>query len=211
MNEFNKTDREEVEMLKKWWKDSGKSIAIAIVIGLVVSFGWQGWRKYQRQQKQEASILYQSLSVSDYQKKPKLAEKFAQQLMKDYRRSPYATFAALWSAKEALQKNNLVAALASCQWVLKNSKVSSLQQIARIRAARVLLAQKKPKKAMSILAKVDDETFEPLIENVKGDIYTFMGDSKAAHKAYQAAKIGMSSSINTSDPLLGMKLAQPFQ
>jgi len=210
MNEFNRTSSEEVEMLKKWWKDYGRAIAIAVAIGLIVGLGWQYWRKHQRQHRQQASFYYQSMSLADYQKKPKLAEKFAKQLMKNYSRSPYATFAALRSAKEALQKNNLASALANYRWVLKNSKVSSLQQIARIRAARVLLAQKKLKAAMSLLSEVDDKTFAPLIENVKGDIYAAMGDSKAAHKAYQAAKMGLSSSINTSDPVLDMKLAQPI-
>lgn len=210
MAEYDMTNREQAEMLKKWWKDYGRAIAIAIVIGLIVGFGWRYWHKHQQKQAEQASLLYQSMSALDYQKKPKLARKFAQQLMQDYRRSPYAAFAALWSAKEAVQKNNLAAALANCQWVLKNSKVASFKQIARLRAARILLAQKKSNEALAMLSTVNDKTFEPLIENVKGDIYTAMGNNKAARKAYQAAKVGMSSAIGTTDPLLDMKLAQPI-
>ena len=210
MNIENMSDSEQVEMIKKWWKDYGKAIAIAVAIGLVVGFGWRYWHKYKLEQAQSASLLYQQLSAADYQKQPKVAKTFAERLMKNYSRSPYATFAALWTAKQDVQKNNLAAALANCQWILKNSHVRSLKQIARIRAARILLAQKKPKDAMSILNKVDDKTFKPLIENVKGDIHNAMGNGKAAQKAYQAAKVGMSSSIATTDPLLDMKLAQPM-
>jgi len=207
MNDHNMTDTEQVEMLKKWWKDYGKAITLAIVIGLIVGFGWRYWNKHQRHQTEQASLLYQNMSASEYQKKIKRAEGFASQLMKKHRRSPYATYAALWSAKESLQKNNLAAALGYCQWVLKNSKIASFKQIARLRAARILLAQKKPKEAMAMLKVVNDETFDPLVENIKGDIYTAMGDAKAAGKAYLAAKAGMSSS-DLSSPLLDMKLAQ---
>jgi len=60
-----------------------------------------------------------------------------------------------------------------------------------------------------MLKKVDEKTFEPSINNVKGNIYMAMGDNLAARKAYRAARDGMVSSINTSDPLLDMHLAQP--
>lgn len=207
----NMTSTEEVEMLKRWWNSYGKAIAIAVVIGLLVGFGWRYWNQYKTKQAAQASVLYQSMTIADYQKKVPLAEKFAGQLMSQYHRSPYATMAALWWAKEAIQQKKLPLALQKYEWVLKHGKLASLKQIAGIRAARVLLAQKKPKEALAMLDEVSDKTFKPLIDSVKGDVYTAMGNAKAARKAYAAAKTGMSSAINTSDPLLEMKLAQPVQ
>jgi len=65
MREYDMTDREQIDMLKKWWKDYGQSIAIAIMVGLVLSFGWRYWRAHQQQQVEQASSLYQTMMILD--------------------------------------------------------------------------------------------------------------------------------------------------
>jgi len=208
MNDYNLTDSEQIAMIKKWWKDYGRAIAVAVAIGLIVGFGWRYWSQHKVERAQQASVLYQQLSVADFQKQPKVAMVFANKLKQEYSHSPYASYAAFWAAKKAVNNKNLPLALKNCRWVVTNGRVKSLKQIARIRAARILLAQKKLKAAMTMLDRVNDKTFMPLINNVKGDIYTAMGEHKAARKAFESAKAGMSASIGVVDPLLDMKLAQ---
>ena len=205
----NTTDQEQVEMLKKWWKDYGKGIMIAIVIGLAVGFGWRYWHQQQIQHSEQASIAYQSMMVADVEKQPKVAQKYADQLLKDFRDTSYASMAGLFLARTAVQQNKLPDALARLQEVINKGKVASIKQIARIRAARVLLAQKKLAEALAVLSTVDDKTFEPLIENVKGDIFQAQGKGAAARKSYEAAKTGLST-IGINNPILVMKLAQPL-
>ena len=53
MSEFL-TEEEQVERLKQWWKENGRSIIAGVVIGLGVFGSWQGWRAYQIQQAEAA-------------------------------------------------------------------------------------------------------------------------------------------------------------
>ncbi len=201
------TDQEQVDMIKKWWNDYGKFIAIAVVVGLLIGFGWRYYNQHELQRAEQASAIYQSMGLASEQKNANAVKTYADQLTAQYPKSPYASLANFLLAKEMVGVNNLNGALMHLQWVVKNSKIKSYQQMARLRAARVLLAQKQPEKAMKMLAVVNDKNFAPLISSVKGDIYSAQGKQKMARAAYLKAKNGFMV-LNTADPLINMKLAQ---
>ena len=50
---------------------------------------------------------------------------------------------------------------------------------------------KKPREALDLLTPVDDKSYEPLVEWVRGDIATKMGDIETARADYQKAKAGL--------------------
>ncbi len=164
------TNKEQVELLKKWWHDYGISITVAIVLGLCIGFGWRYWHSYEHKQAQRASVIYMQLQGAVLQNQTGMAEQLATQLMKNYSRSPYAALAAMASAQQAIAKNQWDVALNQFNWVLQHAKMQSLKQIARIRAARVLIAQQKPKDALRLLQTVDDPAYQPLIDQVKSVI-----------------------------------------
>lgn len=201
------TDKEQVEMLRQWWNDYGKSIAIAIVIGLIVGLGWRYWRQHQVDVASQASSLYQSMLASAQQKDSAQSQRYADDLINQYARSPYATLAALFSAKTAIAANDLQQALNKLQWVVDHSKSAQFKQSARLRAARILLQQNKAQQALDLLAVVDDKAYQPLIDHIKGDAYTLLGNAASAKAAYEAAKKGLTEG-GVEDPLLNMKLSQ---
>ena len=43
MEEY-RTEEEQVEALRRWWDENGRSTIAAIVIALSVGFGWQAWK-----------------------------------------------------------------------------------------------------------------------------------------------------------------------
>ena len=51
------TDEEQVEAIKRWWKENGKSVIGGIVLRFAVIGGWQGWQGYQRNQGEAASMI----------------------------------------------------------------------------------------------------------------------------------------------------------
>lgn len=203
------TDQEQIELIKKWWNDYGKIVLVAIAIGLVAGFGWRYWIKQQNISHQQASLMYQQLLVADSQNTPDTVTQMAGEMQKHYPKTEYANLANLVAAKVAVNQNDLPAALQKLQWVMNHSHLKSLQQIARLRAARILTAQQKMPDALLLLATVDDSTFQPLIDEVKGDIYVAQGDSDKARQSYQAAQVGLSAIVG-EDALIAMKLAQPL-
>ena len=56
-----RTEEEQVEALRRWWDENGKSTIAAIVIALAAGFGWQAWKANDQQQRENASDIYQAM------------------------------------------------------------------------------------------------------------------------------------------------------
>lgn len=208
MAEYNMTDKEQVEMLKEWWNNYGKAIAIAIAVGLIVAFGWRYWHSHNVTKTQTASGLYEQLVILDSKKNVKAADVVANKLITEFKKTPYATMAALRMIRERVNQKDYKNALEQTEWVIKNGNAARFRQVARIRAARIQLFLNEPQAALATLAKVEDKTFQPLIDEVKGDIYTAMKKPDLASKFYKNAKAGLTAE-GITNPILNMKLAQP--
>lgn len=182
------SEKEQLESIKKWWQTNGKWIAISIIIGLLLGFGWRYWHQIQLRRDDNASMLYQSIVEADAKNNYKTAQGGTAILQKNFSRTPYASLSTLLSAKEFILEKNDDQALQQYQWVMTHSDLPRLQQIARISAARLLLAQNHPNAALKIITIVNDKHFEPLIAWVKGDIDMQKGDRQKAYAHYQIAK-----------------------
>ncbi len=202
----NAADKEQIEMLAKWWKDYGKAIVIAIVVGLIVGFGWRYWSNFKTKHTERAAALYQNLYRASVVGDKKTETKLVAVLKKDFFDTPYATMGVFITANTDITNKKLADALTELQWVVKHGKVKSFKQIARLRAARILLAEKQYPQALAILKTVDDKTFAPLINTVKGDIYSAQGDEAKANSAYKKAKSGYTT-LNISNPYLDMRIS----
>ena len=205
MNDYM-TEKEQLEQIKEWWNRSGKWLAVAVIIGLAIGFGYRYWQRHEIKQDEAASQLYQMVAVERFKKQPGVELQYVKQLQSNYSDSPYSTFAAFLLAKDQVAQKQFQQAVTYLDWVVQHAPTKSLKQLARIRAARVLVAMKQNKKAMEMLANVDDKTFLPMIENVKGDIYHAEGNVKAADAAYQKAKIGYMA-LGVENPLMLMQLS----
>ncbi len=203
------TDQEQIEVLKRWWRDYGKFLLIAIIVGAAAGLSWRYWHQQQDSHIQKASSLYQQILVENNNKKPELVENMIQEMQRNYSDTIYASMSNLLMAKIAIEKNQYNMALQKLEWVKDKTHVPSIQQIARLRIARILLEQKKMQAALDILAKVYDSSYQPLIDSVKGDIYLALGEREKAQQVYQTAQIGLSSLVG-QDLLTAMKLAQPL-
>ena len=42
-------EEQELNQLKEWWKDNGKSIIAAFILGVGGMLGWRYWQSYQSQ------------------------------------------------------------------------------------------------------------------------------------------------------------------
>jgi predicted negative regulator of RcsB-dependent stress response len=200
------SDKEQIEAFKNWWKEYGQTIAIAVVIGLGVGFGWRYWSQWQMQKEATASAMYQGALMADEKADATQAATNADELAKKFPSSPYSALASFLVAKDAVAHNNLDLAVEKFKWVIAHARDHRFQQIARIRAARIMLEQKQYPQALSVLSTVNDKTFLPMIQQVRGDIYAAQGRQAEAQKEYDAAKKALQSA-GVQDPLLQMKIA----
>lgn len=215
MSDSFRTEEEQIEALKTWWQESGKSTLVAIALGVAVVFGWQGWQKQQQAEVEAASAVYQNLlsavqspsgELSETQRAT--AQHLATSLREDYPDSTYAIFAALYEARFAVQENSLDAAEGALRWVLAKEPEQELLLQAKLRLARVLVAKQQYDDAMALLSG-DNAGFAALYEELKGDIYWAQDDRQQALNAYQQAQqLNLQAEAPKTNPLLDMKLQQ---
>jgi len=199
------TEVEQVERLKQWWHDYGTSAIIGIIIAIVGGFGWHYWQQHRENQLLEASVQYEQLLTSIVNGEAGDAENRANNLIDQYPRTPYAQLAALQLARQDVYQNKLADAESKLQWLIKHGDNSALRAVARIRAARVLVAEKQPEKALELLEKNNNKAYISAIEETKGDILVSMGKKQEALQAYQIAQKAFPG-LEVMQPLLQMKI-----
>ena len=191
--ESYRTEEEQVEALRRWWNENGRSTIVAIILALGLGFGYQGWKSYQVDNAEAASDLYQRMlqafsapALSPEQEE--IALQLAVQLKADYSSSTYAQFASLQLARVAVAQNNLAEAQAELRWVLgKADKGSDVARIAQLRLARVLAASGEPDQALSILEQGGEGPYKASYTVARGDILLSVDRAEEAAEAYAMA------------------------
>ena len=104
--EINTTDQDEIEILKKWWKENGTSLVTGLVVGLTILFGWRGWNEYVDSQGMAASQYFEQMQNAIIQQQAEKAEGVGNQLIDQYPGTVYATNAALALAALSVESND---------------------------------------------------------------------------------------------------------
>ncbi len=203
-----RTEEEQVEALRRWWNENGRSIVVAIVVALAAGFGWQGWKSLQSDEAGAASDKYQAfmrnLGGTD-EASIIAAEQLALEIKSDYSSTTYAQFAALHLARMAVFSGDLPAAESELRWVLsKADKNSEVGTIAQIRLARVLASTGDTEQALTILDSIGD-SYEGVRSLARGDILLAAGDEEGARLAYAGAQ-AFAALAGTELPTLQAKL-----
>lgn len=200
-----RTDEEQVEQLKKWWEENGKSIIAGIALGLIAIFGWRGWQDHIVTQGENASDLYEQMAADIRDGKGTDVKAIAEQLKQDYTSTPYSTFSSLLQAREAVDKDDIESAKTHLQWVLDNTDNDEFRHLAKLRLSRLLLTEGDKDAALSLIEKGDSGKFASSYHELRGDILLQQGDSKAAQDAYTQA-LATQNSIRGNQSIVQMKL-----
>lgn len=208
------SEEEQIESLKRWWKDYGKTIIIAIVVAVVGYFGYTTWQDQKRQKAEKASAVYEQLlklanaepgkTLSDSDKAT--ITHLAGELKDGNSHSMYAHSAAFFLAKLAVDDNKLDAAVTELKWVLSAKPEAATEQLARLRLARVLTAQKAYADALAQLSPEPAAAFTSEYAEARGDILKLQGDLDAARTAYEKALAATDPQQQERYMLLQMKV-----
>jgi predicted negative regulator of RcsB-dependent stress response len=187
MVETYRTEEEQVQAIKDWWKTNGRAVIAGLIIGIGAIAGYRYWTNYQTSQSQQASLIYAQVITSAASADSAKAFEQGKSLISNYSGTPYAALTALTLSKLALDKTDYATAAAQLRWVLDNSGDAGLKHIARLRLARVLAAQDKPDLAVSLLNESDTSGFTTLYQETRGDIFVQQGKTSEAVAEYRKA------------------------
>lgn len=149
-------EEQEINQLKDWWKENGKTIIVAFILGVGGMFGWRYWQTHQAEQIAQASAQYDTLINSvqqDEQAKKANIEQFVQANSK----TAYAVFALLDEAKKATEKQDFSAAEANLNQALTQSQDEVLTSIVALRLSAVQFQLGQLDNALSTLNQVKGE------------------------------------------------------
>ena len=180
-------EEQEINQLKDWWKENGKTIIVAFILGVGGMFGWRYWQAHQAEQIAQASAQYDALIYSaqqDEQAKKANIEQFVQANSK----TAYAVFALLDEAKKAAEKQDFAAAEANLNQALTQSQDEVLISIVALRLSAVQFQLGQLDNALTTLNQVKGESFNARKAILTGDIQIAKGDKVAAKNSFDQAQ-----------------------
>ncbi len=198
------TEQEQIELLKQWIKQYSLVILAGLAISLVTITGWRYWQARQQRILNHASSVYDEMLTARAQNNPANTQLQSTKLFTHYSGTTYAQIAALMLARDAVYEKNYTEAEKQLNWVIDHGGAPSYRQVARIRLARVLINENKPDDSLDILKKVEDKSFNGLIDEVRGDAWLAKHDAAKAREAYQQA-LNELPNAEVIRPILQMK------
>jgi predicted negative regulator of RcsB-dependent stress response len=166
--------------------------------------GWHYWQVRTEHRSLEAAARYSQALDAFTRNDLTGGMKIADDLVKDFSGTAYSDQANLAAARVQAENQQLDAAAARLSQVLQSTGDHELALIARLRLARVQLAQGKPDEAIKTLDAVDAGAFAARYAELHGDALLAKGDRDGALKQYRAAR---ANGADTIDPgLLDLKI-----
>jgi len=204
--EIYQNEEEQLEALKRWWKENGKAALTGVAMGILIIIAWHLWQDYRQDRQYQAAALYESLTQALNAKEESekaRAQALIERLRDDFSGTHYAHFATLFTAKQHTEQQDYTGARQTLERFFTEAP-SELKDIARLRLARLSLASGEYEQGLQWLERSDPPpapAFTSLIEELKGDLYLALDRVEEARTAYQTAQRQGSTS-----PLLSFKL-----
>ncbi|WP_168012493.1 YfgM family protein [Halomonas salinarum] len=207
MAELN-TDEEQLEAIKRWWKENGTSLIAGVVIAAAGIFGWKAWEGYQANQAEAASMRYQqllSLASQPTLEDAALAQAREQvtALNEEHDGTLYADLATLIEARLAVADGDLAGARDALSSLIDATERGYLKDLARLRLARLQLAGDEADTALSTLDAIDSEALNAQRLALRGDAQLALGQKDEARDAYREA---LATAEASGQPLFGTQL-----
>ncbi|OPX56288.1 Putative negative regulator of RcsB-dependent stress response [Oceanospirillum multiglobuliferum] len=206
-----RTEEEQVELIKKWWAENGKTVIVALVLSIAAILGWQWWQNQQQAKVEAASEAYEQMvelmskpELTDEQKAT--AQHLSTQLQSEHEGTLYANYASLFKARLQLEEKKPDDALATLKAVQAAAVNETVSEVAVLRQAQILWQQGQNDQALSLLNNLKAKTYMGEVEELKGDLLTELKQPKEAKEAYLKAR-AVFINLGIQRPVIDMKLA----
>ena len=187
--EIYETEEEQLDAVKRWWKENGQSTIIGVVLGVAIILGWNYWQNLKKNQTEQASAVYGQLIQAIGTDKKDSAEKLAERIQSEYPKTEYAAYSGLLLAKLKVQQGDIPKAQALLKGIAAGTD-KELSNVAKIRLVRLMLASGEYEQGLQLINDVDPATsssFSGNYDELVGDLYVALDRLDQARTAYQKA------------------------
>ena len=201
--EIYDTEEEQLEALKRWWKENGQATILGLVMGIAVILAWNFWQDHKKEQAGLASALYSELLLATDSNKLDSAEKLAERLQQQYPKTEYAAYSGLLLAKVKVQQGDLAKAETILTSIASGSN-KELGNIANIRLVRLMMANGQYEQGLKLINSIDpanSASYSGNYDELVGDLYVALDRIELARSSYQKALVS-----GYRSPLLQLKI-----
>ncbi len=208
MVKLSSTEEENTEFLSSLWGSYKYLLLLSLILLGGGIIGWEYWSQNKVTKLQDSSDMYESFinALNDSGLDQKV---LAEEIVQKYPNSLYADLVTFHLAKIFVDQNDLNKAEEYLRWILDRhdskwgSDFDPIEVTARLRLARVLIANENPEKAIEVIEF--SQSLNGSLYEVKGDAEEQLGQFSQAKLSYlRALESTQSQSIQA---LLKMKLA----
>lgn len=203
-----RTEEEQVEALKRWWKENGLSLVAGVALAAAGVLGWNTWQSYQENRSTAASMRYQQLinltagNALDESQLPE-ARALVEEIIDEHGKTLYADLARLVDARLAVAQDDPAGARERLQALADADPGDYIGGLARLRLARLLVAAGDAEEALSTLQSGVPEALAAQRAEVRGDAYHALERSEDAAVAWREA---LQLAEANDQPLYGVQL-----
>lgn len=186
MSEAYETEEEQIEAIKRWWKENGRSIILGLVLGIGGIGGFRFWQSNVDEQAKLGSMHFEEVVALSASDQKEFIEKVLE-VESEHAGKSYADLTAFVAAKKLVKEKDYKSAKEQLEWVIKNSSRESFVHIARIRLVKVMLQLNEAKEALSLIKDINSTGFESTYAELRGDLHAVLKDYTNAKAEYQVA------------------------
>lgn len=188
MDDYLLSEREQWEALKRGVREYAPAVVAGVAIAALGLGGYRWWQARQNSSDLAAGTMFIQMENAFAQNDRTQAFILLGDLQRRYPSSPYADQARLAAARAFVENGELGKAGGELQEVMQHSNDPILRLLARLRLARVQIAQHQPSTALATLNGAHPGAMAPQYAVARGDAYYAMGDKSAALAQYRLAK-----------------------
>lgn len=185
------TEEQQIEAIKRFWKENGTMIILGAVIGLGGLWGWRYYNDSVISAKESASAAYTS-SLEQFVESNDVQG--LKQFTADNSDTGYAPLAAMIVAQQAVNDEDF--SLAKTQLEMAATGKNEIADVAKLRLAKVHLQLGEYEQAIAQLDKVVANAFQDQVNELKGDVLYAQGAYDAARDAYTLALVELPNDQN---------------
>jgi predicted negative regulator of RcsB-dependent stress response len=183
-------EQEQLDQFKAFWQKYRNLITGLVTVALFAYAAYSGYQWWRNSQATAASQLYETMlgAISKGDKDQTLLA--ADDLQKQFSRTPYAAMSSLVAAKIASDAGDASKAMGYVRWAAKNASNDGYLALAKLRLVSQLIEQGEEKdfaEADNILKEKPVSGFEALWLERRGDWYLAQKKTSEARTSYEAA------------------------
>ena len=185
--DIHRSEEEQVEALRAWWHENGRSAVFGVALGLGAIFGYRAWQAHEVEKAEAASLSYEQALVASQQPGSDEIRKQAEALVQQHPGGTYAVFGNMILAKAAVDAGDLEKAAALLETALKENKDEVVDLELRLRLAQVQNALDRHTDALATLNTTAGKEYLAAFDELRGDIEVRRGNMDEARAAYERA------------------------